>query len=372
MRRTAPLILGAGPAGCAAAIALARNGAAPVLLDRDAKVRDCLCGGFLSWRTAEQLRSLGVDPEALGANPVERLALFANGQEAVVPLPAPAWGLSRRTLDDALRRRAMVLGATLEVDTAREVQGQTVVGQVRRWTGDGLFLATGKHDVRGQSRPRLSGDPELGLRVRLPATATRHDLLAGRIELHLFTGGYAGMVMQEDGSANLCLALRKSVLAACGWTPARLLANLVSHSLALQDRLGGDWQGQAIESIGAIPYGWIAETSPPGLFRLGDQAAVIPSLAGEGISIALASGELAARHWLEGGRASAPAYQRALAKRATGPLRSAKLARAFAESPIGARLALPLARHAQPLLHWLMDSSRIPPDAPLAQAPAAP
>ncbi|KRA83058.1 NAD(P)/FAD-dependent oxidoreductase [Altererythrobacter sp. Root672] len=372
MRRTAPLILGAGPAGCAAAIALAREGAAPVLLDRDAEVRDCLCGGFLSWRTAEQLRALGVDPEALGAKPVQHLALFAGGREAVVPLPSPAWGLSRRKLDDALRRRALVLGATLEVDTAREIQGWTVVGQRRRWVGDGLFLASGKHDVRGQPRPRLASDPELGLRLRLPPTTARHELLSGRIELHLFSGGYAGIVLQEDGSANLCLAVRKSVLASGGWTPARLLTKLASARPALHERLGSDWQGNSIESIGAVPYGWIAETSQPGVFRLGDQAAVIPSLAGEGISIALASGEMAARHWLTGGPATAPAFQRDLARRAKAPMRAARLARAFAESPLGARAGVALAQRLPPVLHWLMDASRIHPDAPLAQAPAAP
>ncbi|MGZ3258959.1 MAG: FAD-dependent monooxygenase, partial [Croceibacterium sp.] len=57
-----PLIVGAGPAGCAAAIVLARGGAHPLLVDRDAEVGDALCGGFLSWRTAEKLRGLGVDP----------------------------------------------------------------------------------------------------------------------------------------------------------------------------------------------------------------------------------------------------------------------------------------------------------------------
>ena len=58
MRITGPLILGAGPAGCAAAIALAQGGARPLLLDRSAEAGDALCGGFLSWRSAEQLAVL--------------------------------------------------------------------------------------------------------------------------------------------------------------------------------------------------------------------------------------------------------------------------------------------------------------------------
>ena len=106
MCRTAPLILGAGPAGCAAAIALAKAGAAPLLIDRDKEPRDQLCGGFLSWRTVALLQALGIDPAKLGAPRVERLALIAGAREAVLPLPQVCFALSRRALDGALRRRA--------------------------------------------------------------------------------------------------------------------------------------------------------------------------------------------------------------------------------------------------------------------------
>ncbi|HZZ34550.1 MAG TPA: hypothetical protein VFE03_02400, partial [Caulobacteraceae bacterium] len=49
---------------------------------------------------------------------------------------------------------------------------------------------------------------------------------------------------------------------------------------------------------------------PPGLFRLGDQAAVIPSFCGDGMAIALHSGRLAARMIAAG--ADAGAYHRRL------------------------------------------------------------
>ncbi|HEY6816817.1 MAG TPA: FAD-dependent monooxygenase [Croceibacterium sp.] len=371
MRRAAPLVLGAGPAGCAAAIALARAGAPPVLLDRHAEVRDQLCGGFLSWRTAEQLRAIGVDPAVFGARQVGRLALFAGGREAALPLPAPAFGLSRRALDTALRRQAQTLGSALEIDAARGIAGTTVLGRRREWPGDALFLATGKHDVRDAVRPRMARDPALGLRLRLPANTAREALLAGRIELHLFGGGYAGIVLQEDGSANVCLAVRKSLLAASGGDPGNLLGDLAARHPAFARRLADDWTARPVETVGAVPYGWIARDTRPGLFRLGDQAAVIPSLAGEGIAIALTSGAMAARHWLERGADGAPAFQRALATRAAGPVRTARLARAIAESPFAAALGVALAQRLPPLARWLMQASRIEPDAPLAQPLAA-
>ncbi|MEO6040408.1 MAG: FAD-dependent monooxygenase [Croceibacterium sp.] len=365
-----PLILGAGPAGCAAAIALGQAGAAPVLLDRSERAGDALCGGFISWRTAERLRALGVDPRQLGAAPVRQLALFAGKQEAVIALPAPAYGLSRRTLDQALRDRALGCGATLEVDTARAIDGTAVVGRHTRRQGDGLFLATGKHDVRGAARQRASADPALGLRWRLPPTSDRRRLLAGRIELHLFAGGYAGIVLQEDGSANLCMAVRKSRLA--GRAPADLLARLAEESPALSARLGADWRAVPGDSLGAVPYGFVARTTAAGLFRLGDQAAVIPSLAGEGMAIALASGTLAAHTWLAGGAAGAPAFQRAFAAHAAGPVRAATLAWTLAENRLLARLGIGLASRLPPLVRYLMSATRLGASASLAPPRAAP
>ena len=345
---------------------LAEQGVHPILLDRDAEPRDQLCGGFLSWRTAEQLQRLGIDPAALNASRVGEIALFERHREFVAPLPSPAYGLSRRALDTALRERAVAAGAQLEIDSVRTIDGGEVVGRHRKWTGDGLFLATGKHDLRGVGRHRDSRDPALGLRLRLTAAPARTRLLAGRIELHLFDRGYAGVVLHEDGSANVCLAVRKSLLARSGGDPVELLAQLGDEHPAFAARLADDWRGAAVESIGAVPYGWIARSAEPGQFRLGDQAAVIPSLAGEGISIALASGALAARVWLEHGAGGAALFQRRMAAHAAAPLRAAGLARSLAESPLFARAGLALASRVPAVLHWLIEASRIAPDASLA------
>jgi flavin-dependent dehydrogenase len=63
-------------------------------------------------------------------------------------------------------------------------------------------------------------------------------------------------------------------------------------------------------TISGLPYGHVARESD-GLWRLGDQAAVIPSFSGDGMSIALHSAYLAARYYLDG--ASTATFQRELA-----------------------------------------------------------
>jgi len=356
---SAPLIIGAGPAGCAAAIVLARGGARPLLVDREAEPGDALCGGFLSWRTAERLRALGVDPEALGAHRVEKLILFGEGRPAEIALPRRAYGLSRRRLDTALRSQALAQGAESVCDTVRHVEALHVTGRTHEWQAQSLFLATGKHDVRGSSRPRSAKDPALGLRVRLAPSPRLAKRLANTIELHLFDGGYAGLVLQEDGSANLCLAVRKSLLGEVDGDPAALLAGLAAGHPHLALRLEPGWREATFETIGSVPYGWSAETSEPGVFRLGDQAAVIPSLAGEGIDIALASGIAAAEAWLAGGAAAAPAYQQALHRRVKRPLLWAGAAWGLAERPSVTKWGLAAARLAPKLVERLVDATRL-------------
>ncbi len=343
--RSDVLILGAGPAGSAAALALARGGAKPRLLERTASVGDALCGGFLSWRTLKQLDTLGVPAAALNGHRVERLRVFAGGRVASARLPAPALGLSRRRLDSVLNAAAEAAGVTIErgVSAKGWADGVLTLADGERLTPDALFLATGKHELRGLPRGERDdgGDPSLGLRVTLSPGPRLARALAGRIELHLFAGGYAGLVVQETGRANLCLAARKSALAAVGGSPDALLARWADESGPFAERLAARDPGPA-DAIAAVPYGWRARTTVPGVWRLGDQAAVIPSLAGEGLGIAVASGADAARAWLAG--ANAPDWQARFAARAARPLRVARLLRAIGERPALARRLLPLAR----------------------------
>ena len=122
------------------------------------------------------------------------------------------------------------------------------------------------------------------------------------------------------------------------------LETLAAEAPALVERLGDATAG-AIEAVANVPYGWRARSGETGLFRLGDQAAVIPSLAGEGMGIALASGMIAARAWQDGGGMAAASWQARFARRASTPLAIAGAVRALAEHPVlAAPLLAPLAR----------------------------
>jgi flavin-dependent dehydrogenase len=99
-------------------------------------------------------------------------------------------------------------------------------------------------------------------------------------------------------------------------------------------------------TVAGLPYGHLhAPTAqdPPGLFRLGDQAAVIGSLTGDGVAIALASASLAAGTWLRCGN-DAATYHRRLAERLSRQLRVASLLHGLCLAPTAQPWLLRVAR----------------------------
>jgi flavin-dependent dehydrogenase len=371
MRRTPALIVGGGPAGASAAIMLARAGAPHLLVERSRETGDAICGGFLSWRTLESLARLGIEPEALGPARVANVRLAAGTRMVEAALPRPAHGVSRHLLDTVLLERAIAVGAAVERGVSvRSLDGLTArLDDGADLASDALFLASGKHDVRGMARPAAArgDDPVLGLRVRLAAAPGLDRLIGDAIELHLFDRGYVGIVRQEDGSANCCMAVHRSAMLTAG-SPAALLDQLARDHPRLGERLAYRLGNEPIDAIANVPYGWRATHSAPGLFRLGDQAGVIPSLAGEGMGIAIASGIRAGHAYLGGGAAAGLCFQRDLARATARPIRLAGLVRDAAERPMLALAALPLLAHVPRLIDTLASLTRIG-HSPLDRAP---
>ena len=363
---TDAIVVGAGPAGSAAAIGLARTGAKTLLLERTRATGDALCGGFLSWQTMERLDALGIDRAALGGQAVRCVRLFADQRQSETALPGEAMGVSRRRLDSALQAAAVAAGAGLE----RGVHATTLEGGAvqtrdgRVLTAQAIFLAAGKYGFRGFPREPAAwqrADPVMGLRLRLPAHPALDRLVGDAVELHLFDRGYAGLVLQEDGSGNLCLAVHKSRLDEAGGDPAALLRALGDAMPHLGARLAhADW-ACGVDAIGHVPYGWRTHETAPGLFRLGDQAGVIPSLAGEGMGLALASAGAAVAAWRHRGGAAAPAFQQRLAARMTRPFALANLVWRIGENPRSAEFMTRAASLFPAMVRMISQATRIDP-----------
>jgi menaquinone-9 beta-reductase len=329
-----PLIIGGGLAGAAAGIDLARTGHAPLLLEREAGPHDKICGEFLSGEAVTALAGLGVDARALGAVPITRVSLHAGHRQAVAALPFPALSLSRRVLDEAMLARAAAAGVAVQrgvsVRALADGVAQTTAGDI---SASALLLASGKHDVRGLPRP--DGPDEIGFKMYFRDAALSRRL-AGTVAVTFFDGGYAGLQPVEGGRLNLCLLVDGAHYRELGNWPA-LLARLAREP-ALAALADAEPLLPRPLAISRVPYGHLARPADDDLWRLGDQAAVIPSFCGDGMAIALESGRLAAAMLAQG--AGAAAYSQELLTRTRRPVSLAMAALAVARHPLGRMAAM--------------------------------
>lgn len=287
------VIAGGGVAGAAVACLL---GPDALLVEREAEAHDKICGEFLSWEAQAYLRRLGLDVAQFSPAVIHSVRLVHGARCAEARLPFTGLGLSRRVLDEALLAHAAAAGATvLRGHAVRGVHEAMVdVDGHGRIAAGSVFLATGKHDLRGVRRVlREQPDDLVGLKMYFRLAPGQQAALDGHIEVLLFQGGYAGLQMVEGGRANLCLLMDRARFQAAGRSWAGVQAGLESECAHLALRLAGALPllEQAL-SIFRVPYGYVHAPGPadrPGLFRLGDQAGVIPSFCGDGVSIALHS-----------------------------------------------------------------------------------
>jgi geranylgeranyl reductase family protein len=112
-------VVGAGPAGAAAAITLARQGRQVVLIDKATFPRDKCCGDGLTTAALRLLESLGLDPSTVASwEPIdEAVVAVPDGRRVRLSLPASSGryvASARRTdLDAALVKLAVDTGARL-------------------------------------------------------------------------------------------------------------------------------------------------------------------------------------------------------------------------------------------------------------------
>jgi len=358
------LIVGGGLAGAACAAALARAGHRVILLERDSGPQEKLCGEFLGSEALHHLEALGIDVTALGAATIETLRLAAGRFVVDHPLGFAARGLSRRVLDAAVLARARSAGADIRLGARVEGLARDGMGWCARLreggsvSAEAAFLATGKHDLRGWKRPGTDRAGLVGFKQHWHLENTQREALRGAVEMTLFPGGYAGLAPVEDGRANLCLLVSRSRFDAVGGRWDTLLARICEQAPLLARRLGG---ASACEdrplAVANIPFGLLRRDGG-GLWRLGDQAAVVPSFTGSGMAVALCSAALAASCRLQG--QTPDLYHRELARTLRGPLtRGMRLSPLMLHTPAQVA-AVAAARIVPALIGWGIGATRLP------------
>ena len=304
------LVIGGGLAGSMAAMRLSAAGREVMLLEKEREAHHKVCGEFLSREAIHYLQLAGIEPLHLGAHAIQRVRLHSGRQAVEARLPFTALSLSRRVLDETLLAKARETGC--EVRRSAFVDKLEAIGDgwsVRLRGGETIrartvFLANGKHDLNAWERNGAKQGDLVGFKMHWKLSQSQSEILRGVMELFLFRDGYGGLSMIEGGAANLCLVVRRRQFRMLGsWT--EVLQSILHEVPALCDRLNNAqpcWQKPL--AISPIPYGHLGGPAD-GVWRVGDQVAVIPSFTGDGMSIALHSAILATDMYLNGKTADA-------------------------------------------------------------------
>ncbi|MGD0156706.1 MAG: NAD(P)/FAD-dependent oxidoreductase [Terracidiphilus sp.] len=357
------LVIGGGPAGAMVALRLAAAGRSVTLLEKEPGPHDKVCGEFLSREAVDYLQQAGISPLDLGATTIGNVRLSAGNKIVEAPLPFHALSLSRRVLDAHLLACAeekgcrIMRGFSAESLTPESNGWRVTLSNGRFIRASTVFLATGKHDLRGFPRTHARQSNLVGFKMHWQLAPAQVAALRDSMDLYLFTGGYGGLSLIEDSIANLCFVVRRSALRSVGGWP-QLLASILRRNRHLHQLLDGAtplWPRPL--AISPIPYGYLAGESG-GLWCVGDQAAVIPSFTGDGISIALHSAALAAQMFLSG--SSAADYTRTLRQQLTHSMTLSTWLSRAAVTHGGRTAALAALTLAPGVMRWVAASTRIP------------
>jgi geranylgeranyl reductase family protein len=317
------LVVGAGPAGSAAAAWAARAGLDVVLADAAVFPRDKTCGDGLTPRAIGEMQRLGLE-DWLRAHTVNQgLRAHGFGQTLLLPWPGPGksgtglpdWGsaVARTELDDHLRTTAIKAGAVAvdgaravdvrrEGDRVRAVVFKTEAGPVeiackRLVVADGVRSPLGKVLGREWHRDTVYG---VAGRSYIASEMSDDPWISSHLELRGEGGpdgkgpvlsGYGWIFPLGTGEVNIGVGTL-----ATSQRPANVAIKPLMAFYAEQRREEFKLSGELrMPTSALLPMGGaVSNVAGPNWALIGDAAACVNPLNGEGIDYGLETGRLVA------------------------------------------------------------------------------
>jgi len=288
------IICGGGPAGSAAALALARRGHAVAVLDRARFPRPKLCGGLLTWKTVRLLESaLGetVDSLVRAGAVIHRSAGYAihtfDRKLAEGAVSFPFHFVNRAIFDEYLLRKAEAEGASViegvEVRSIDTRNGVVEASDGAKFTAAYIIGADGANSAArkaftGVDRERMRRFMAPALEISLPASGFR-PVAVPELYVGFLDAGYGWIFPHGDTVVAGICGLR--------WDKGNFSGKFREYlrSAGIDPAAVGPFRGHP------LPYGNYLEAPVQGRALLaGDAAGLVEPLFGEGIFFSLCSG----------------------------------------------------------------------------------
>ena len=305
------VVVGAGPAGSAAAAWAARDGRDVLVIDSAQFPRDKACGDGLTPRAVLELQRLGLGSWLQRRVQHRGLRMSGFGGDVEIEWPGPSFpsvssAVPRTELDDRIRMVAADDGAKMLLGVKAVGVQHDSAGRVSSLLLDSgaemacrsLIVADGARSTLGRALGRQwHKETVYGVAIRGYIATPRHDepWITSHLELRSPEGnllpGYGWIFPLGNGEVNIgvgALAMSKRPADAA-------LRPLMSYYTSLRRK---EWEfvGEPRLALSALlPMGGaVSGVAGPNWMLIGDAAACVNPLNGEGIDYGLETGRLAA------------------------------------------------------------------------------